>query len=120
VRKNLVVARVGRKSLHGGWVAPRPSRNWDLYLSPYEPINSQSGLDCFVGDVIPGPKWSGLRQVLHEWEGWRQYEYIWLPDDDIEASQEVISALFDVASSVGLQLFAPALDETSFYGTSSR
>jgi hypothetical protein len=68
-----------------------------------------------VGDIIPGPKWSGIRKILNEWSGWRDYDYIWLPDDDISANQDTISRMFDVARAVGLELFAPALHETSYY-----
>jgi hypothetical protein len=68
-----------------------------------------------VSDVIVGPKWSGLRQVLNEWDGWRDYDHVWLPDDDVYASQDTISRMFEGAEAVGLDLFAPALHETSYY-----
>ena len=116
MRKNLVIARVGARSLHPSWIEDEGTRNWDLYLSPYEPIAPQSDLDGVVGDVVAGPKWSGVRRVLHEWDGWRHYEQIWLPDDDIRARQAVINDMFDVATAVGLRLYAPALDEISYYG----
>jgi len=64
---------------------------------------------------VLGPKWSGIREVLHRWSGWRDYDRIWLPDDDILTNQDVINAMFDVASGVGLDLFAPALDTDSYY-----
>jgi hypothetical protein len=91
------------------------SRNWDLHLAPYQAIPAQNGSDLTVGDVIPGPKWSGVRELLNEWNGWREYDYIWLPDDDIYANQGSINRLFEVARGVGLDLFAPALHETSYY-----
>ena len=53
--------------------------------------------------------------MLHTWSGWREYEHIWLPDDDILTSQRVINDMFDVASGVGLDLYTPALDEHSYY-----
>ena len=61
---------------------PGTARNWDLYLCPYQPLAAQEGLDFTVGDVIAGPKWSGLRELLNNWTGWRNYAHIWLPDDD--------------------------------------
>jgi hypothetical protein len=111
VRKNLVLTRVGVNSLHPGWVEGDGSRNWDLYLSPYQPIEPQSGLDLVVGDVVRGPKWSGIREVLNQWDGWRDYDFIWLPDDDIRTSADAVTRMFDVAEAMGLELFAPALDE---------
>jgi hypothetical protein len=115
MRKNLVLARVGGGSLTSGWLDATKPRNWDLYLAPYQPIPNPPDLECVVGDVIPGPKWSGIREVLKGWGGWRDYEQIWLPDDDIRASQSAINEMFDVAGAVGLDLFAPALDQSSYY-----
>ncbi len=113
--KSLVLARVGRNSLHRGWIDQGKAKNWDLYLCPFQEIPPQDGLDCTVGEVIPGPKWTGLRTLLNEWKGWREYDYVWLPDDDIFASQDTISAMFDAARALDFQLFAPALHESSHY-----
>jgi hypothetical protein len=115
MRRNLVIARVGASSLHPEWIDDAQERDWDLYLCPYQPIPDQSGLDCTVGEVITGPKWTGIRELLSRWDGWRDYEKVWLPDDDIRADPHVIEAMFDVAGRLGLQLFAPALDEGSYY-----
>jgi hypothetical protein len=113
--RNLVIARVGGSSLHPCWVDRGKPRDWDLYLSPYQPIAPQTGIDCIEGEVIAGPKWSGVRTVLNEWAGWRDYDHIWLPDDDIYANQDTISRMFEVAAGVGLDLFAPALHESSHF-----
>src|SRR3954468_17420049 len=115
MRKNLVLARVGAKSIHPGWIDPGQARNWDLRLVPYQEIPKQADVECVVGDVVPGPKWTGIREVLNSWDGWREYDQVWLPDDDIRASQDVINRMFDVASGVGLDLFAPALAEASYW-----
>jgi hypothetical protein len=113
--RSLVLARVGRRSLHQCWVDPGRERDWDLYLSPYEPIPPQAGCDCTVGEVIPGPKLAGLRTLLQRWDGWRDYDFVWLPDDDIYASQDSISRMFGIVRGVGLDLFAPALHESSHF-----
>jgi hypothetical protein len=68
-----------------------------------------------MGEVIAGPKWSGLRTLLNEWDGWRDYDQIWLPDDDILASQNTISAMFEAADALDFKIFAPALQENSHY-----
>jgi len=113
--KNLVLARVGGNSLHQCWIERGTPRDWDLRLVPYQEMPSQDGLDLTVGDVVPGPKWTGIRHALNEWDGWREYDYVWLPDDDIYANQATISRIFEVARTVGLDLFAPALHETSYF-----
>jgi hypothetical protein len=118
-RNHLVVPRVGRHSLHSTWLNPAQARNWDLYLCPYQALppaaDGTPASDCRVGDVIAGPKWTGLRQLLHAWKGWREYEYIWLPDDDIFTSQATINQMFDTAQALSFDLCAPALHEASYY-----
>ena len=113
--RDLVIARIGRRSLHPTWVDPGRPREWDLLLVPYQPVAPQPDLGCTVHDVVPGPKWSGLRDVLTTWAGWRDYDQVWIPDDDIVADQDTISALFRVARGLGLQMFAPALSDASHF-----
>lgn len=113
--RNLVIARVGRNSLHRSWIDVGKPRNWDLYLCPFQDIPSQTDLDCIVGEVIPGPKWTGLRTLLTQWDGWRDYDQVWLPDDDILASQDTISSMFEAAAALGFKLFTPALQENSHH-----
>src|SRR3954447_21696525 len=75
--KSLVLARVGRNSLHRCWIGPGKPRDWDLHLCPLQEIEPPTDLDCIVSDVIPGAKWTGLRRLLNAWDGWRAYDYIW-------------------------------------------
>lgn len=71
--------------------------------------------DCTVGDVIAGPKWTGLRTLLNDWQGWRDYDYIWLPDDDIFTNSTTIDRMFAIARALAFELCAPALHEASYY-----
>ncbi|WP_138734991.1 hypothetical protein [Modestobacter excelsi] len=114
--RDLVIARVGRNSLHRAWIDEGKPRGWDLYLCPFQEIPPQTGVDCTVGEVIPGPKWTGLRTLLNEWDGWRDYDNIWLPDDDILTNQDTISAMFEAAAALQFKLFTPSLQENSHYG----
>jgi len=113
--RNLIVARVGRNSLHRTWIDAGKPRDWDLFLCPFQEISPEAAQDCIRGEVIPGPKWAGLRALLNAWRGWRDYDYIWLPDDDISVTQDAISAMFDAARALDLSLFAPGLHEGSHY-----
>jgi hypothetical protein len=114
--RDLVIARVGRRSLHRSWIDDGRPRDWDLYLCPFQELAPQTDVDCTVGEVIAGPKWTGLCTLLKEWDGWRDYDHIWLPDDDILASQDTISAMFQAAAALQFKLFTPALQENSHYG----
>jgi hypothetical protein len=113
--ENLVLVRAGDASLHPSWIDRGKPRDWDVRLIPYQDVGPRVGADCTVGDVIAGPKWSGIREALRGWQGWRDYEYIWMPDDDIFASQDTISRMFAVARRTKLDLFAPALHDASYY-----
>src|SRR4051812_918948 len=113
-RPHLVIARAGRNSLHSTWLAGSEPRSWDLYLCPYQDLASQDGLECRVGAVIPGPKWTGLRQLRNDGRGWRNYDYFWLPDDDIFASRKPIDSIFAAASSLSFPLCPPPLHESSY------
>jgi hypothetical protein len=53
--------------------------------------------------------------LLTTWDGWREYDHVWLPDDDVFASQDTISQMFDLAAALDFKLFAPALAEASYY-----
>jgi hypothetical protein len=114
-RTHLVVARVGRKSLHPTWLDASRPRTWDLHLCPYEALDDAALAGCTAHPPIPGPKWTGLRELLTRWDGWRDYERIWLPDDDIAATQSTIDRLFDIAGRLQFELCAPALEESSYY-----
>src|SRR5215217_2124390 len=100
-RPNLIIARVGRQSLHSTWLSAAADRNWDLYLCPYQPLPGEPDERLTQGEVLPGPKWTGLRQLLESWDGWRAYERVWLPDDDLLASQDTINRFFDIAKAAG-------------------
>jgi hypothetical protein len=103
---------MANSTAHGAEVGgcDQKTRNWELHSCSSKPIEPQTDLDCVVTDVITGPKWSGIREVLNTWDGWRDYDQIWLPDDDIAAGQDAISAMSDA---VGLQLFARALRQSA-------
>jgi hypothetical protein len=113
--RHLVIARVGQNSLHPTWLGDPATRNWDLYLCPFQALLPQAAAQATLGEVIVGPKWTGLRELLNAWPGWRDYDYVWLPDDDIFASQDTITRMFETAAALKFDLCAPALHEASYY-----
>ncbi|WP_156391724.1 MULTISPECIES: DUF707 domain-containing protein [unclassified Roseateles] len=114
-RRHLVVARVGRNSLHPRWLDGAEERSWDLHLCPFEPLPEAALEGCSTSDVIVGPKWAGLNELLTRWDGWRDYEQIWLPDDDLLTDAGNIDSFFATTAALGWSLSAPALDEDSYY-----
>jgi len=111
MRPNLVIARTGRSSLHPRWLEHGAARNWDLLLCPYQDGPTES--DFPVPPATPGQKWLGLDQLLNANDIWRRYDYVWMPDDDLMATAEEISRLFDLCHSFNAALAQPALTEES-------
>lgn len=114
-RQHLVVPRVGRRSLHPHWLGDAPGRNWDMHLCPFEELSAEAHAGCTSSPVIAGPKWAGLRELFDTWHGWREYEYIWLPDDDVLTTAANIDRFFEIASALQWDLCAPALHDDSYY-----
>jgi len=54
-----------------------------------------------------GPKWQLVRVMLQR-INWRSYEYIWIPDDDLEMRRDLILAMFEIASKFGVLLGQPS------------
>jgi hypothetical protein len=114
-RRHLVIPRVGRHSLHPLWLKGATERSWDLYLCPFEPLQPQALADCRSSEVIAGPKWAGLRELLNTWNGWREYDHIWLPDDDVLTDADNLNRFFSIATELAWDLCAPALHDDSYY-----
>jgi len=116
--RDLIIVRAGTGSLHRSWVDPRIPRTWDLFVCPYEdiPRPPKEADGWLSSDVIAGPKFTGLRVLLQEWQGWRDYRYVVLADDDLLATQTAWSKFFERCSHYGVQLAQPALAEGSFIG----
>jgi hypothetical protein len=108
--RGLVVVRCGRDSLHWDWLDARRG-NWDLALCPYQEIDAR-GHDA---QVIPGQKWDGLAAFFATNSALRDYDYIWLPDDDIATDAATLNALFTFCDAFKIDLAAPALAPDSYF-----
>jgi len=108
--RNLIVLRCGAESLHGQWLEGA-ERNWDIVLCPYQDIDAK-GIESHL---IVGQKWSGLYRFLLEYSRWRDYDYICLPDDDIETTAGTWNTFFDRCAALKAELAAPALTPDSFF-----
>lgn len=114
--RSIVVLRAGPSSLHPSWVEGGPERGWDLLLCPYAEngFASDPARGVSLGPVRPGAKWTGLRELLTGWDGWRDYDYVLLPDDDIIAPEATWTEFFARCRALDARLAAPALEPGSF------
>jgi len=111
----LVIVRAGDDSRHPGWTTAAASRTWDLVVSYFgsDPARYRNEFDRRFDDR--GSKWQGLHALLTRSDFWRDYDYVWLPDDDLAVTQDVVDRLFALMNGVDLDLAQPTLDWNSFY-----
>ncbi|WHP07361.1 MULTISPECIES: DUF707 domain-containing protein [Acinetobacter] len=112
--KTLVVVRCGDNSLHPEWV--NESSNFDVVLS-YFGNDIQYNLDHikFVHN-FKGSKWQGLYDFFLNYPDlWQEYDYIWLPDDDLSTTAENLNIFFDLCHQYQFILAQPALTKNSYF-----
>ncbi len=116
--KDLIIVCAGKRSLHPTWLDRDTPRSWDLLISPYQDIPDPSaGIEgVLVAEVIRAPaKIAGFKILLNDWQGWRDYRYILLVDDDLFAPQSTWSRFFERCAQFDAKLAQPGLMEGSFF-----
>jgi hypothetical protein len=114
-RKNLVVVRAGKNSLHPQWLEGAAERAWDLIVSAYDPAARFEHSPDVKVVLQPGGKWDGLHTLFAGSDLTSRYEYIWLPDDDIATTCADIDAIFAAMRSYNLEIAQPALTWESYF-----
>jgi hypothetical protein len=113
-RRNLVICRAGRNSLHPRWLRDAATRNWDLVVSAYHDDTPLGGEERLV-HRIAGAKLPGLADLFaRHWDVIEDYDRVWLPDDDLDVDQATLNHMFDLATRYDLRLFQPALTPESY------
>jgi hypothetical protein len=114
-KRFLVIVRAGDHSLHPRWTTSPATRSWDLVVSYYgrDPMRYRDVSAPRIDDE--GAKWPGLHRLLCRERFWRDYDYIWLPDDDLAIDEDSVDALFATVAAHDLALAQPALSWSSFY-----
>ena len=114
-RKNLVVVRAGKNSLHPAWLESSAERSWDLIVSVYDPEAQFAPCEDVTIVIQRGGKWDGIYKLFADGELLSRYEYIWLPDDDIAARKKDINATFEMMRQHNLEVAQPALTRDSYF-----
>jgi hypothetical protein len=114
-KRFLVIVRAGDQSLHPRWTNSTATRSWDLVVSYYgrDPARYREASAHRIDD--DGAKWPGLHRLLRREHFWRDYDYVWLPDDDLAIDEDGVNALFATVAAHDLALAQPALSWSSFY-----
>jgi len=110
-KKNLVIAAVGDYSLHKSWCN---SNNFDTYLVYYGDKEGYEG-ESKWHKKSKGYKYHLIQDVLDENDFWKNYNYIWLPDDDLQTCVEDVEKLFELMRFYNIELAQPSI--VGYYGT---
>jgi hypothetical protein len=117
VSRNLVIVRAGDNSLHPEWLEGAALRSWDLVVNYY---GDKPDLYCVPGVEridSKGPKWPALHELINANPRFLQdYDYVWLPDDDLRTNAVQINLLFEIMAQYHLQVAQPALTWNSYFG----
>lgn len=115
-RRNLVIVRAGDASLHPRWLQGAEGRSWDLLVNYFGDDPDKYRDQDVIRIDGKGPKWPALKEVI---EANRdlvdRYDYIWLPDDDIDCRGSDIDRMFEIARTYKLALCQPALSLESYF-----
>jgi len=118
-RRVLVILRTGDQSLHPEWFTnARPeSRNWDFHISYFGDLRRpfRNRYPDVTLSFEKGTKSEGTALCLEKL-GNRvdEYDWIWLPDDDLLADLATLNRFFEIVAEYDLDLAQPALGAGSF------
>jgi hypothetical protein len=111
--KNLVLAPVGNNSKHRMWFSGS-GRTFDFIALCYEPVDSAAVSDADDVFTSTGYKYSNAKKYWEvKEEALREYDFIFMPDDDIEIDTGGINELFRTAHAFSLDLCQPSLTADS-------
>lgn len=105
---NCVISAVGKNSLHRKWM--EGNMNFDLHLIVYDDSSELFRQDTEHICHIKGYKLKVIYKYLQEHPNLlEQYDYFFLPDDDILMNADTINSLFDAMRHYRLKIAQPAL-----------
>lgn len=118
-RRVLVILRAGDQSLHPEWFTnARPeNRNWDFHISYFGDLKRpfRNRYADVTLSFEKGTKSAGTVACLEKL-GSRvdEYDWIWLPDDDLWTDLPTLNRFFDIVAEYKLDLAQPALGAGSY------
>ncbi|MBV9125757.1 MAG: hypothetical protein JO112_20600 [Planctomycetes bacterium] len=110
MKKNLIVVRAGDDSLHPGWLADRPGKDFDVLVSYFGATEGKWRDQADHYQAEPGPKWPSLNRLCQEqWPLLRQYDRVAFPDDDLAGTTQGWNDIFRLCEDYRLDLAQPAV-----------
>ena len=113
--KYCIVAAVGRSSLHQEWINEGKGGVFDLHLIVYDDSYDIFKLDTPYITASKGYKFNLIQDYLNKNPHvMKQYDYFYMPDDDISIDYNNIKKLFNYMQEYKLAIAQPAI-ANSFY-----
>ena len=114
MKRNLVLVRCGPNSLHHNWISEHSS--YDLILLPYTHIDQVSSPECQVAGIIEGQKWPAIYDFcIKNLDLLAQYQYIFMPDDDLFCSSDLLETLFSLVDKYRPAVAQSSLTHSSYF-----
>jgi hypothetical protein len=114
----LALFRAGPDSLHPKVVSGWQDQNFHYAISWFgsEPPSEEFVAGAQFVDLAPQPsKTLGLEHTLSvHWPVISEYDYVWLPDDDLLMEPSDLSEFFEACSTLQLDLAQPAVRQDSY------
>ena len=96
-KKNLVIVRYGKDSLHNNWLnQPYSDRLFDTVISFYDLASFKKFKPINVVNAIlqtEGGKWDNIYHIIST-SPLSKYNHIWFPDDDILIDGNAVNQMF--------------------------
>ena len=111
-KKNLIIICAGDDSLHKKkkWFAK--SRKYVLCVNYFGDKNNTKKSfreECDIYIESQGPKWVIIRNILMKTKFWRNFDFVALPDDDLDVTVGKWNKLFQYGHKYKLNLYQPSL-----------
>ncbi len=113
-KRNLIILRCGKNSLHKKWIST--GANYDLFLLPYEDFVSKTEKNCTLFPQVAGQKWPAISKFIKDnIKLISNYDFIMLPDDDLLITTSKLNKLFNQLNIDKPALSQPSLSYESYY-----
>lgn len=104
--KNLLISPIGDYSLHNIWL--RDATNFDSYLIYYGNEVKITKSTHFI--KMKGTKFNILKELYEKNpEFFKQYDYIFVPDDDLHITTQDVNRIFKLANEYKLEICQPSI-----------
>jgi hypothetical protein len=111
--RNLLITTIGTYNHLDVWL--NGNRNFDVAIINYSgcDIPQEQKIKCVYYNSFSTFKYPGIAEAFFKKPSLLEYDYFWMPDEDIYLPAEKISQLFDKMNIIGLDLAQPSVENSA-------